>query len=45
MTIPGLPLLIVLATVIRAPDPWVVGLMLSVTTWAGPARSDPGIIY
>ena len=39
MTIPGLPLLIVLATVIRAPDPWVVGLMLSVTAWAGLARS------
>ncbi len=39
MTIPGLPLLIVLATVIRATDPWVVGLMLSVTAWAGLARS------
>jgi len=39
MTIPGLPLLIVLATVIRTSDPWVIGLMLSVTAWAGLARS------
>ncbi|WFO75159.1 ABC transporter permease [Desulfurococcaceae archaeon MEX13E-LK6-19] len=39
MTIPGLPLLIVLASVIRASDPWVIGLMLSVTAWAGLARS------
>ncbi len=39
MTIPGLPLLIVLATVIKASSPWVVGLLLSVTAWAGLARS------
>ncbi len=39
MTIPGLPLLIVLATVIRTSDPWAVGLMLSVTAWAGLARA------
>ncbi len=39
MTIPGLPLLIVLASVIRASDPWVIGLMLSITAWAGLARS------
>ncbi len=39
MTIPGLPLLIVLATIIRTADPLVVGLMLSVTAWAGLARS------
>ncbi len=39
MTIPGLPLLIVLATVIRSTNPWVIGMMLSVTAWAGLARS------
>ncbi len=39
MTIPGLPLLIVLATVIRSANPWVIGMMLSVTAWAGLARS------
>ena len=39
MTIPGLPLLIVLATLIRATDPWVIGLILSVTAWTGLARS------
>ncbi|RLG85205.1 MAG: ABC transporter permease [Thermoprotei archaeon] len=39
MTIPGLPLLIVLATVIKASEPWVIGLMLSITAWAGLARS------
>jgi len=39
MTIPGLPLLIVLATVIRTSSPVIVGLMLSVTAWAGLARS------
>ena len=39
MTIPGLPLLIVLATVIKAATPWVVGLLLSITAWAGLARS------
>ncbi len=39
MTIPGLPLLIVLATVIRTSDPVAVGLMLSITAWAGLARA------
>ncbi len=39
MTIPGLPLLIVLATVIRSTNPWIIGMMLSVTAWAGLARS------
>jgi len=39
MTIPGLPLLIVLATIIKTSNPLVVGLMLSVNAWTGLARS------
>lgn len=39
MTIPGLPLLIVLATIIRTSEPLVIGLMLSVNAWTGLARS------
>ena len=39
MTIPGLPLLIVLATVIRTSNPVILGLMLSITAWAGLARA------
>lgn len=39
MTIPGLPLLIVLATLIRTDDPAVIGAILSVTAWTGLARS------
>lgn len=39
MTIPGLPLLIVLATLIRASDPVTIGLILSITAWTGLARS------
>ena len=39
MTIPGLPLLIVLATLIRTDDPIVIGAILSVTAWTGLARS------
>ncbi len=39
MTIPGLPLLIVLATIIRTSSPFVIGLMLSINAWTGLARS------
>jgi peptide/nickel transport system permease protein len=39
MTIPGLPLLIVLAVAIQPRSPWTVGLLLSVNAWAGLARS------
>lgn len=39
MVIPGLPLLIVLSTVIRSTNPFVIGAILSVTAWAGLARS------
>ncbi len=39
MVIPGLPLLIVLSTVIRSTNPFVIGAILSITAWAGLARS------
>jgi len=39
MTIPGLPLLIVLSTVIRIYDPWMIGVLISIRWWTGLARS------
>ncbi len=39
MTIPGLPLLIVLAVALEPRDPFTVGIILSITAWAGLARS------
>lgn len=39
MTIPGLPLLIVLSTIIRVYDPWMIGVLISVRWWTGLARS------
>ncbi len=39
MVIPGLPLLIVLSTVVRMANPFVIGAILSITAWAGLARS------
>lgn len=39
INIPGLPLLVVLATVIEPENPWLVGIILSVNAWAGLARS------
>jgi len=39
INIPGLPLLVVLATILKPEDPWVVGIILSVNAWAGLARS------
>lgn len=39
MTIPGLPLMIVIAAYVRATSPIVVALILSVTAWAGLARA------
>lgn len=39
MTIPGLPLLIVLAVALEPRDPLLVGLLLSINAWAGLARS------
>ncbi len=39
MTIPGLPFLIVLSTVIRVYDPWMIGVLISIRWWTGLARS------
>ncbi|XVH30483.1 ABC transporter permease [Haloferacaceae archaeon DSL9] len=39
MTIPGLPLLIVLAAALEPTHPVTVGILLSVTAWAGLARA------
>ena len=39
MTIPGLPLVIVLAATIQPEDPFVVGIILVINGWAGAARS------
>lgn len=39
LTIPGLPLIIVLASVIQTTNPLVLALILSITAWAGLARS------
>ncbi|MFB6075206.1 MAG: ABC transporter permease, partial [Haloarculaceae archaeon] len=37
--IPGLPLAIVVATIIQPEQPWVVGIVLTINVWAGLARS------
>ena len=39
MTIPGLPLVIVIAVILQPRDPFVVGLVLTVNAWAGLART------
>ncbi|MWG33865.1 ABC transporter permease subunit [Halomarina oriensis] len=39
ITIPGLPLIIVLAAIIEPEDPVVVGILLSTHTWAGFSRA------
>jgi len=39
ITIPGLPLIIVLAAIIEPEDPVVVGIILSLHTWAGFSRA------
>lgn len=39
MTIPGLPLIIVLAAIIQPENPFVVGIILSVHMWAGFSRA------
>lgn len=39
LTIPGLPLIIVIASVIHTSNPVILALILSVTAWAGLARS------
>ena len=37
--IPGLPLAIVVATILQPQQPWVVGIVLTINVWAGLARS------
>jgi len=39
MTIPGLPLIVVLATIWTPGNPYFVGLLLSITGWAGLSRA------
>ena len=39
MTIPGLPLIIVLAATFEPSDPLVIGVLLTINAWAGLARS------
>lgn len=39
MTIPGLPLVIVLAATLQPENPYVVGIILVINGWAGSARS------
>ena len=39
MTIPGLPLVIVIAIILQPKSPWVVGLVLTINAWAGLARN------
>lgn len=39
MTIPGLPLVIVIAVVLEPQDPIVIGIVLTINAWAGLARS------
>lgn len=39
MTIPGLPLYMVIAVILEPQEPWIVGIMLSINAWAALARS------
>lgn len=39
MTIPGLPLMIVLAVILDPRNPWLVGIVLTINSWAGLARA------
>lgn len=39
LTIPGLPLIVVIAAVIHSSDPFVLAAILSITGWAGLARA------
>jgi peptide/nickel transport system permease protein len=38
LTIPGLPLVMVLAIIFEPTEPWAVGLLLTVNAWGGTAR-------
>lgn len=39
MTIPALPLVVVLAAILQPSEPWVIGVILVVNAWAGFARA------
>lgn len=39
LTIPGLPLIIVIASIVHTTSPWLLAVILSVTAWAGLARA------
>jgi len=39
LTIPGLPLIIVIASIVHTTSPWVLAVIISVTAWAGLARA------
>lgn len=39
MTIPGLPLIIVLAAIIEPRSPYLIGILLTINAWAGLART------
>jgi peptide/nickel transport system permease protein len=39
LTVPSLPLLVILAAVLRFTSPWLIGVILGVTGWAGLARA------
>lgn len=39
MTIPGLPLVIILAATLQPEDPYIVGIILVINGWAGASRS------
>ncbi len=39
MTIPGLPLVIVIAVILEPRSPWLVGVIITVNAWAGLARA------
>ena len=38
-SIPGIPLLIILAAIIEPTNPWLVGIMINIQGWAGGART------
>lgn len=39
LTVPGLPLVIVIATLVDPRQPWLVGIVLTINAWAGLART------
>jgi peptide/nickel transport system permease protein len=39
MTIPGLPLFILISVIFNPRSPWVIGIVLSINAWAGLARA------